>query len=98
MRKLIYRIRRAVRRTGGMPVLQISAAGVLAMVQQIERTSDVEMACDEVQRLLGEFAERVARGEDASRLMPLIEKHLELCPDCREEYEALLRILRAVPA
>ena len=35
------------------------------------------------------------RGEDAASMLPLVNKHLEMCPDCREEFEALLRVLRA---
>jgi predicted anti-sigma-YlaC factor YlaD len=35
----------------------------------------------------------VRRGEDTASLMPLVEHHLKMCPDCREEVEALLRIL-----
>jgi predicted anti-sigma-YlaC factor YlaD len=33
------------------------------------------------------------RGEDASQFMPLVQKHLNMCPDCREEYEALLKMM-----
>jgi len=33
------------------------------------------------------------RKEDAARLMPLVHSHLELCPECCDEYEALLDVL-----
>ena len=36
------------------------------------------------------------RGEDAGHLMPLVQQHLDLCAECREEYEALLRVLEAL--
>ena len=65
------------------------------MLRMVAQTQDVEIACEEAHRLLDEFADRVARGEDAAALMPLVQQHLEMCPDCREEYEALMRILRA---
>jgi hypothetical protein len=32
-----------------------------------------------------------------SGLMPIVQHHLDTCPDCREEFEALLRILKASP-
>jgi len=32
----------------------------------------------------------VQGGDAAAELMPLAERHLDLCPDCLEEYEALL--------
>ncbi len=68
------------------------------MVRQLEQTQDIEYSCDEVLRVLDQFAEAVIRGEDVRQLMPLVQRHLDMCPDCREEFEALLRILRARPA
>jgi hypothetical protein len=63
------------------------------MLRMIEKTQDEELSCDEVSELLGVYAEKAARGEDVGDLFPLVEHHLELCPDCREEYEAVMRIL-----
>jgi hypothetical protein len=40
-------------------------------------------------------AEAALSGDDLARAVPLFEKHIEMCGDCREEFEALLRILRA---
>jgi hypothetical protein len=58
-------------------------------------TEPVELPCDEVLRLMGACAEAVLRGEDYAPLAPLFEKHIELCADCREEFEGLLRVLRS---
>ncbi len=68
------------------------------IARQIEMTDEVEYTCDDVHRLLDQFAEAVLHGKDAARLMPLVQRHLDMCPDCREEFEALMRILRASPA
>ena len=76
-----------------MPVMPPARAD--AMIQMIKNTQDVEISCDEAHRLLGEFAEMTIRGEDTAALMPLVHHHLEMCPDCREEYEALMQILQA---
>ena len=65
------------------------------VAEQIAHTRDVEYMCDEVLALLDQFAEMVMRGEDAALLMPLVQHHLEMCGDCHEEFEALVRILRA---
>jgi hypothetical protein len=64
---------------------------------QIAHTQEVELACDEVLALMDQFAEMVMRGEDVAYLMPLVQHHLDMCADCREEFEALLRILRVSP-
>lgn len=65
------------------------------MIEKIGSTQEVEYSCDDVLRLLDQFAEAFLRGEDVRQLMPLVYQHLEMCPDCREEYEALLKVLRA---
>ncbi len=64
------------------------------MFKQIDNTLEIEYACDEVFSLMDQFAEACASRQDAARLMPLVQHHLELCSDCREEIEALLRVLQ----
>ena len=64
-------------------------------MQMLDATEEGELACDEVFALLDEYAELILKGEDAARAYPLIKKHLDMCKDCREEYEALMRILGA---
>lgn len=66
----------------------------LKMLRMLENTQDIELSCDEVLDLLGVYAEMALRGEDVSESLPLVKHHLEMCPDCREEYEALMRILQ----
>lgn len=68
---------------------------VLRMAQM---TDETELSCDEVLALLDQYAERALRGEDVAQLMPLVQRHLDRCGDCMQEYQALLRILRAAPA
>ncbi|MBI4732382.1 MAG: hypothetical protein HY781_09740 [Chloroflexi bacterium] len=63
------------------------------LLRSVAMTNEKELTCDEVFALLDQFAEMVKRGEDAAGFMPLVQKHLTMCPDCREEYETLLRIL-----
>jgi hypothetical protein len=67
------------------------------MADMLAHTQEVELACDEVLALMDQFAETVMRGEDAAQLMPLVQHHLEMCGDCHEDFEALLRILRSSP-
>lgn len=68
------------------------------LLHSVAETRERELTCDEVHALLDQFAEAVLRGDDAARLMPLIQAHLDMCPDCREEYETLLQMMRADPA
>lgn len=76
------------------------ARGDLArrLVGIIERTQPTECTCEEAYALIDQFTEALGRGEDVSNLMPLVKRHLEICNDCMEEFEALLRVVQATPA
>lgn len=54
-----------------------------------------EMSCGECDARLDRFAEISLAGRDAADALPLVEEHLEGCPGCREEFEALMAVLRA---
>ena len=69
-------------------------AEMMKMLQALAVTEEHEISCDDVFAVLDEFAEAVNRGENVLLLMPLVRQHLDMCPDCREEYEALLRMLQ----
>jgi hypothetical protein len=71
-----------------------SDIGMKTMLGMIARTQEQELACDEVHALIDQFAEMNIRGEDPSHLMPLVQQHLGMCPDCREEYDALVIALQ----
>ena len=65
----------------------------------LEQARLQEMPCSHVFELLDQYVDTEVRGEAAARLMPLLREHFDLCHNCSEEYEALLRALEesAVP-
>lgn len=63
------------------------------MLKMLVITEEQEISCDDVHKVLAEFSEKKQRGENVANLMPLVQKHLDLCPDCREEHEVLLEAL-----
>ena len=69
-------------------------AGLKKMMGAVAHTLPDEIGCDECFALLDQVAELVLDGKPAAELMPLVQAHLERCPDCREEFEALLDALR----
>ena len=73
-------------------------ADVQKLIQMVENTQEVEFSCEDVYLILDQYTELVYNGENPAELLPLVEHHIEICPDCREEFEALLRILEASPA
>jgi hypothetical protein len=67
------------------------------IIQMIENTQEIELSCDDVYALLDQYTELANRGGDTKELMPLVDHHIEICPDCQEEFDALLRVLKAAP-
>ncbi|MCJ7623792.1 MAG: hypothetical protein MUO76_09840 [Anaerolineaceae bacterium] len=78
------------------PMMEPEFAVKIAM--QIEKTQEKEYSCDEVFEILDQFVELANKGEDTASLMPLVQRHIEMCRDCFDEYELLLAILRELPA
>ncbi len=66
---------------------------VLGFLQVLENVQEEGCSCDEVFTKIDEYVEREVDKKDAEDLMPVIREHLDLCPECCEEYEALLDIL-----
>ncbi len=65
-----------------------------AILRWLEMTQEEELSCGEVLERMGQFAELDLAGEDTAALLPLVKEHLKLCRDCRDEYEALVRVLQ----
>lgn len=61
----------------------------------IKNTRDGEIDCGAFLEQVAAYVERVAESENAAALMPQIAQHLTVCPECREEFEALLAHYRA---
>jgi len=91
MRRIIQSIKQWLMR----PSMAMPPQTVQALMQELKHTRSEECDCDEALRLFDQFAEATLRGEDVACLMPLVQHHIELCADCREEFDALMRVLRA---
>ena len=66
------------------------------MVHSVLSARPDEIGCDECFEQLDRFVEMTLAGKNAAEAMPLVQDHLERCDDCREEFEALLAVLRAL--
>lgn len=53
-----------------------------------------EIGCDDCAAKLEVLAEHVLQAEDVPEALQLVEEHLRRCPECTEEFEALLAGLR----
>ncbi|MCI0533670.1 MAG: hypothetical protein L0Z50_00430 [Verrucomicrobiales bacterium] len=66
-----------------------------AFVRMVGLTRDREFDCGECLRHVGEFAEQQLAGLPLSEALTCVEHHLSVCAECREEYQALIKILSA---
>ncbi|MBC7875849.1 MAG: hypothetical protein H7Y59_01650 [Anaerolineales bacterium] len=66
---------------------------VLKFLRVLEKARADDLSCDDLYTRLDEFVETQIKSKDADKIMPLIREHLDICPDCSEQYEALLTVL-----
>ncbi|WP_420631065.1 anti-sigma factor family protein [Candidatus Leptofilum sp.] len=80
--------------SGETAVPAMNQQNMVDLMHRLEKTLEGTYSCDEAYALLDEYVELVADNEEARQLMPLVETHLDMCPDCRDEFELLLQILK----
>lgn len=88
IRNLINRIRG---RVSAQPEITDEAA--LKFLSVLENLHEEDISCSEIYAILDEFVEEEAKGGNAHKLAPLIRDHLGICPECCDEYEALLSVI-----
>ena len=66
------------------------------MVRGIMSSREDEIDCDDCFEQLDHCSEMSLAGKSADEALPLVKQHLETCPDCKEEFEVLLKALNAV--
>ena len=65
------------------------------IARALANTRENELSCDECFEQLDRFAEMMLNGRPAAETIPLVQHHLNLCIDCREEFDALMKALRS---
>jgi hypothetical protein len=69
---------------------------VKRLVRAVMTTRSDEIGCEECFEQLDRFVEMKLAGKNAAEAMPLVQDHLDLCADCREEFEALVMALKTM--
>ena len=59
------------------------------LLRAIDLTADSEIDCSTCLDEVPAYVDRELAGADVAREMPDLHRHLALCGDCHEEYEAL---------
>lgn len=73
-----------------MPLSNKELEGLLRLVGL---TNDKEINCEQCLAVVAEFAEQELAGRSVAEGLKMVEQHLSVCSECREEYEALQRVL-----
>jgi hypothetical protein len=66
---------------------------VLGIMRVLDTVPEDGISCEELYVRLDEYVDREVDQKDAAQIMPIIREHLDVCPECCEEYEALLDVL-----
>jgi hypothetical protein len=73
---------------------ELSQEAVIGIMRVLETVPpDEEISCNDLYARLDEYVELEVDKKDAAQIMPIIREHLDVCPECCEEYEALLDVL-----
>ncbi len=82
--------------SAGYPLSEkkITNDALVDLMQRLEKAKEGSYSCAEAFALLDEYVELVADDEEVAKLMPLVKSHIDMCPDCSESFEMLLRILK----
>ena len=86
---IIKRIRHSLGLQKELP--QETVLGIMRVLETVP--PDEEISCEDLYTRLDEYVEREVDQKDAAQIMPIIREHLDVCPECCEEYEALLDVL-----
>ena len=76
--------------------MNLSVDQIGALLQAVSRTRDRELTCDECLGELGSFAELTLEGRPVEEAYDLVQQHLQICDECREDFALLLKALEGL--
>lgn len=77
------------------PCNENNVINILKLLEAPYDEEIVNMDCNDYCEQLAELAERVAEGDDLTRLLPALQEHMQYWSDCCEEFEALVEVIKA---
>lgn len=75
---------------------RIKSSALKELLHRILKTQKDEIGCETCFEGLDRFVEMELDGKDAAQALPLVQRHLELCTGCGEEYKALITALESL--
>lgn len=80
--------------------MRLSNEELQALLQLVEVTEESEIDCDQFLDRVASYIERLVATDDTAPVVNGFEEvvqHMKICPECREEFEALLRGFQEQP-
>ena len=74
---------------------RLSDAQIRELAEILVNSRPEELTCDEWLDRVGGYADAIAAGNPVLTGSDLVAQHLSICPECREEFDALIPALRA---
>lgn len=74
----------------------LSSKHMKMIIGMIENTCDDELDCGTVFDHLDIYTEHVLNSGHKDQLMSMIEDHLKICVDCREEFSMVLQAVKTI--
>jgi hypothetical protein len=78
----------------GNATARLDEQSLVRLMQLVEQTQEGHYSCAETFDLLDEYVELVVNNQEAELLLPIVKRHIDLCPGCHDKYEILLNILQ----
>ena len=76
--------------------MKIETSTLKKVLMSLSITQDEEMTCGECFEEVDQYVDMLREGKSPAEVMPMVKNHIQICPPCREEFEALLEALAAI--
>ncbi len=74
--------------------MKLSREQIKSLKVVLGKTHESEIDCDECLDHVGEYAELEISGQTIPEALESVSHHLELCQECQEEYQTLLKAIQ----
>jgi hypothetical protein len=65
------------------------------LVEMLAGTRENEIGCEECFEHLDKFVDMYLSGEDPTKVMPLVQHHLDMCNCCHEDFLGLVHAMQS---
>ena len=69
--------------------MKIETSTLKKVLMSLSITQDEEMTCGECFEEVDQYVDMLRKGKSPAEVMPMVKNHIQICPPCREEFEAL---------